>query len=306
MKTGKILLVLGIAALVSILAVSQSVYALKTLDKAEVKDGAEATDAQAKAEEQLPPKGAVYDMGIDLIDAGLFSAGEYLTREKIIKLRQKTNNPVTGKPWSESTIDREIASFLKMDLLQNEPGGGFIVTKTINRPQWNGILKATRAIITTPEKVTGLALGLRRYTVDDLDGATIGSIKTAIDQVLQVSSANPFDHETKEKIIPTTDRAILNEDGVEVKRIEGFIEQGYTISIATANVDQTYLDKITSVFSKPDLIRRLIQEDVIIFSKVDADSDIFAAIEANVAKDAAARTVNNLTPKQQAALKSGV
>nr|MBU1328908.1 hypothetical protein [Candidatus Omnitrophota bacterium] len=259
------------------------------------------SDGTAAVDDALPPKGAVYDMGSDLINARLFVIGEHLTRERIIELRQKTNNPATGKPWSESTIDREIASFLKMDLLRKDPGGGFIVTKTINRPQWNSILKATR-------QIQGLEQGLRRYTVADLPDGIIDQIKTTIEQVFQVRSSNPLDHAAQDKTITTADRIIL-ENKVEVTRIEDFIQKGFTILIATSvdvGEDLEYLNRITSAFSDPDLIKRLIQEQVIIFSRVDADSGIFAAIEANIAKDAASRTVNNLTQEQQAALKSGV
>ncbi len=274
--------------------------------------GQAATDTQdgtAAVDDALLPKGAVYDMGSDLIngenDESWLVEGKELTRQEIIALRQKTNNPTTGKPWSESTIDREIASFVKIGLFEKKPDGSFAVTKTINRPQWNSILKATR-------QIQGLEQGLRRYTVDDLPdahGGIIDQIKTTIERSLKVSSANPFDHETKEKIIPTTDRAILNKDGVEVKRIEGFIEQGYSIAIATTvdvGEDQAYLDKITGAFSNPERIKDLIREDVIIFSRVDADSDIFTAIEANIAKEAAARTVNSLNKDQQEALHAGV
>ena len=170
MSMRKMFSVLAIVTLFSLFATLDSGYAFKSLSNVDRTDGAEGNifkaETQKRVDDKKERKGSIYDGASYLIANGIYE-GNPVSRKNFQE--NSGINPDTGKPYSDSTISREVVSMKAANILVENTEGTLYVKAGINHDVLDVANEAIEKIIPRKEKGTGKALGLNRFNLADLE-----------------------------------------------------------------------------------------------------------------------------------------
>lgn len=183
MNMKKILSVLAIVALFSLFTALDSGYAFKSLSKVDLPDGPETTSGKAEAERRINEggqrKGSIYDGASYMIASGIYE-GNATSRKNF--QNNSGNNPDTSKPYSDSTIGREVTSMLEVGIMKQDANGDLYVKAGINHDVLDAVNEKVEELIPRKEAGTDRALGLRRFNLADLPEETLRKISAIVEE----------------------------------------------------------------------------------------------------------------------------
>jgi len=159
-----------------VMLVADSGYALT--QKGKTRQGGDEA-AERLDEKGRPRKGSIYDAESWLISTGLYE-GNVFTRNDFQE--NSGINPATGKAYSDSTIDRELGSLVKVGLLKSDGHGNYYVPAGINHDVLDAINAEVEKLIPRKEAGTDRALGLRRFDLADLPAKTLQRISVIVEE----------------------------------------------------------------------------------------------------------------------------